>query len=317
MLVDLPPVYEKPPVEHHCFIDHQAVATKQLATLSNEELDADWKLGEFFGTIFVINFPQEIERLKLLKEANQEIGLQEFEIFPAIDGRKEVSDTLWKKMDRNWAQIDLSTPEGQEAFDRQRQGETGCYLSHLSVIKKVKACFEQAKEDLARLQSTHASPEAISEAMKRLRKSSSVLILEDDNAFGIVSQDKLSASLKGVGRLFRKAMQELPQTWDMIYFMALSRDPVEPFSPHLVKLSRAILMNAYALNHTLYDKAISQLEKIADPKILRVDPVDNEVAQLHRLAHCYAIRPSIAYQRDGESSIIGVKRRTFRQTQPD
>lgn len=306
-----------PLVEHHCHIDHQTNASVQLHDLSYAEMDRDWMLGEYFGSIYVINLPRASDRLEKVRLSLAEVGAKEFEIFPAIDGRKEISEALWRKMDRNWARLDLSTEEGKEAFDRQRQAETGCYLSHLGVIKKVNALYEQARLDLARLQHQGGSLDDLSDALQRLKSNSSVLILEDDNGFGIVSPDRRSASLAGVGRLFRKAMEELPLDWDMLYLMAWSRTDPEPFSPHLFKLTYAILMNAYAVNASCYETVIEHLEKIDDPQVTSISPVDSAMAELHAELNCYAITPSIAYQREGTSSIIGVKRETYRQAQPD
>lgn len=315
-------ITETPPnpanaVEHHCYIDHRAAATRHLHALSLEEMDADWMLGEFFGSIYVINLPQATDRLEKFQKALLQIGVRKFHIFPAIDGRKDIEECLWKKMVHNWARFDLSTEEGRQAFDRQRQAETGCYLSHLGVIKKVKVRFQQAQHDLAHLQIYGGSSKDLEDTLQRLKENSSVLILEDDNSFGIVGADKRSASLAGIGRVFRHAMQELPLHWDMLYFMAMSKKPTETLSPNLVKLSRAILMNAYAVNHTLYDAIIRHLEKIYDPSILSVAPVDGEIGDLHAQHRCYAITPSIAYQREGTSSIIGIARETYRQTQPE
>ncbi|MCE5318165.1 MAG: glycosyltransferase family 25 protein [Parachlamydia sp.] len=306
-----------PLVEHHCHIDHQVNALKQLQDLSYAEMDRDWMLGEYFGSIYVINLPSATDRLEKVRQSLAEVGVQEFEIFSAVDGRKEVSEALWRKMDRNWARLDLSTEEGREAFDHQRQAETGCYLSHLGVIKKVKKLYDLAKLDLARLQHQGGSLDDLSDALQRLKSNSSVLILEDDNGFGIVSEDRRSASLAGLGRLFRKAMEELPLDWDMLYLMAWSRTDPEPFSPHLVKLTYAILMNAYAVNAPCYEAVIEHLEKIDDPHVLSVPPVDGAMAKLHVGLNCFAITPSVAYQREGTSSIIGVKRETYRQAQPD
>lgn len=311
------PAVELHYVEHHYYVDHQAIVTQHLDAFTLDELDGDWMLEGYFGTLYVINLPHATERLAKFKEALKQVGDPHFEIFPAIDGRKSVSETLWKKMAHNWARIDLTTEEGKETFDRQRKGETGCYLSHLGVIKKVKELYDKSRLDLARLQLEGGDLEDLRGALKRMRQSSSVLIMEDDNSFGIVSDDRRSATLKEVGKLFRQAMQELPLDWDMLYFMAMSRAPTQQVSPHLVKLGRAVLMNAYAVNHTLYDALIAHLERIYDPAVLSVAPVDGEVADLHAHYRCYAIIPSIAYQREGTSSIIGTTRETFRQIQPD
>lgn len=130
------------------FINQQLIAETHLKDLSAEELDANWHLNEFFGSVFVINLPQSQDRLARIRGALSQVGVEDFEVFPAIDGRKDVEEKLWKKMDRNWAKIDLSTLEGQRAFDSQRQAEVGCYLSHLHLIQAVKERFDYAIKDL-------------------------------------------------------------------------------------------------------------------------------------------------------------------------
>lgn len=289
---------------HAIAINHQGAARKQLESMCEKELDADWKLEDFFGTIFVINLPQATERRARIEETLKAVGVKEFEFFSAVDGRKDVPKALWKKMDLNWARHDLSTEKGQKAFNSQRQAEAGCYLSHLGVIKTVKKRFEEAKREMAHLLLKGGSPEAIREVLQKVRKSSSVLIIEDDNGFGIVDKD--TPSLTGVGLLFRKSMQELPHEWDMLYFMAKSMEPEEPFSTHLVKLTGAIFTNAYAIHSRFYDKVVNHLEQIYDPQFLSFKaPYDGFLGRLHRRNRCFAINPSIAFQRDGVSSIVG------------
>lgn len=312
--LDYPIVHEFQ-VEHHYFSDHQKMAKYQIESLSREELDRDWNLDDFFGTIFVINLPEAEERLISCCQALSKIGVTHFEVLPAINGRKDVNEELWKKMDRNWAKIDTSTEEGQRAFDNQRKAETGCYLSHWRVIQIIKERYEQAQKDLYHAQSC-SDYSGINRAIIDLKKYRSVLILEDDNAFGIVNEDKFSARLDEVGLLFRKAMLSLPRNWDMLYFMALSKEPEEVITPYMVRLSHGICLNAYAVNHTMYDAIIEQLKKIEDPDVKHVDPVDNELAYLHKKFRCYAINPSIAYQGNGLSSITSKSRKTYRQTQP-
>lgn len=301
--------------DQQLFIDHQSIAEKHLNTMSSEEMDADWKLNEFFGSIFVINLPQAQQRLEIMNKSLKTIGVEDFEVLAATDGRKDVAKHLWEKMNRNWAKIDLSTKEGQAAFDSQRQGETGCYLSHLRVIETVKERFDCAMQDLKNAEEKDDFLSA-TQALERAKKYSSVVILEDDNGFGIVSEDKLSVTLSTVGVLFRQAMLELPSDWDAFYFMAWSKQPEDPFSSHLVKLNRAICLNAYAIHHSMYERIIQQLRKIDDPEIDHIDPVDSELALLQKTNRFYAINPSIAYQREGLSSITSKTRECFRQTQP-
>lgn len=279
--------------------------------------DQDLKLYDYFGTIVVINIENRQDRLSEITENLKKVGVNEFEIFKAIDGRKNVSETLWNKMGLNWAGLDLSKEEGRAQFERQRRGETGCYLSHYYVIKQINTRFEKAKEDLALAKSKN-DPKLIEEAQKSLKKSSSVLILEDDNGFGIVGPDYTSATLVGVKELFKKAMEELPKDYDMFYFMTYAHPGREnkPYSPHLAKVLGGYTANAYALNHTVYDKLEKVLAKIFLPEVLSVEPVDNVFASLHPTMNCFAIVPSIAYQSPGMSVINGTTNNYLFQQQP-
>lgn len=98
--------------------------------------------------------------------------------------------------------------------------------------------------------------------------------------------------------------------------MSWSKEPETPVSSHIVKLNRANLTNAYAVNYLIYDAIIEQLRKIYDPALTQVNPVDNEMAQLQKTHNCYAINPSIAYQSEGLSSITSKTSPTLRQHQP-
>ena len=62
------------------FISHQSVAAVQLQTLSAKEMDANWNVDQFFGSVFVINLPQSTERLKRVTEALYQIGVRDFEV---------------------------------------------------------------------------------------------------------------------------------------------------------------------------------------------------------------------------------------------
>jgi hypothetical protein len=298
------------------FINHVAIAQKDLETMTPEELDTNWNLNQFFGCVFVINLPKATNRLKKIIESLEKIGVIEFEVMPAINGYTDLEESIWKKMHINWANHDLTSAQGQKAFDSQRKGEAGCYLSHLKILETVKERFEQALDDLKAAQE-NKDDEAEIEAYARAQKYSRVLILEDDNDFGIVNYDCVTASLENVGTLFRKAMLELPFDWKAFYLMARSLQSETYVSKHIVQLTRGILNNAYVVHHTFYDPAILHLNKINDPKIQFVDPYDVEFASLHQIYANYAITPAIAYQREGLSSITGHESCILRQVQPN
>lgn len=303
------------PIEYPFIIDHQKTALEQLGSLSSDTLDKDWRVYDYFGCLYVINLPRAKDRLETITKDLHDIGIEQFKIMRAVNGRKEVPKKHWKKMTNNWANHNLNKKRGRKKFKKQQQGETGCYLSHLKVIKLVKKKFDQANRNLQRA-ILSGKNKAIKTARTHARRYSSVIILEDDNAFGIVAENNQEATLNKVGELFRKAMAELPKDWDMYYFMAWSRKPEERISPHIVRITEALYNNAYAVNHKFYSTAIDFLERIFDPKITDVEPLDAAFAQLHSNNRCYAVTPAIAYQRVGKSDITSHKWTKFRQCQP-
>lgn len=295
-------------------IDHQSLAREDLATLSPEALDQDWKLESYFGSIYVINLSHATARLEHVRKQLAQVGGKNFEVFSAIDGRKEVDEAIWRKIREKPEMKGARTAQEIMKYERQLQGEAGCYLSHLSVVETVREKYKQAVKDLEQA-CLSQDPAQIEAASKAVKKYSSVLILEDDNGFGIVGLDKQSVTMKTVGTIFRKAMSELPTDWDMVYFMSLPLDPSEKATTHLAKLHGAVCLNAFAINHRVYDTLYTQLKKILDPKSQVVDPVDVEYGVVQNITKCYGIIPSIAYQNDGLSSITSVMGTHLRQTQ--
>lgn len=284
-------------------ISLKQTAKKHLTLMSDDELDADWKLNEFFGTIAIINLPKDTERLSRTIGELQHIGVYTYEIFPAIDGRSEVSPHIWQKfVDNPRTTFDINTPEGKLAFDRLRQGIAGCYLSHYYLIQQAKAAFDSALMQLE-IAAANRDPLAIDLAKDLVRKYSSILILEDDNGFGIVDSKGASSSKKGVGRLLRQALIEMPDGWDMFYFMCAAHEKTKSTSKHLRRLKRSVFQNAYVINHTMYEPLIKALKQIEDPLIRTMKPVDKAISFIHHQHKVFAIYPSIAFQYNGISNI--------------
>lgn len=303
------------PTEYPYVIDHQKAAQGHLKSHSSNILDEDWMIYDYFGCLYVINLPRAKDRLETITNDLLDIGVDKFDIMPAVDGRKNVPKKLWKKMTQNWANYNLGTRSGRKKFKRQQQGETGCYLSHLNLIKLVKRRFDKASQKLQKT-FNNGNKKEYQRALAQARKYSSVMILEDDNAFGIVEQGNKEATLNNVGVLFRKAMAELPKDWDMCYFMAWSRKPEKRISPHIVQLTEGLFNNAYVVNHTFYSTVIDHLERINDPDVTDVLPLDAALGQLHATSRTYAITPAITYQREGVSNITSFEWKRFRQIQP-
>lgn len=293
------------------------IAADHLNSMSDEELDNDWKLNEFFGTIAVINLLRATERLESITKELNHIGAYVFEQFQAIDGRKEVDRSIWKKFMRKDTR---GVTRCRNKRDRERlfgihQAEAGCYLSHYELIKKTKAAFDEA---LKQLDQAEASNDAgkIENAKKNVRKYSRLLVLEDDGGFGFVAQDKMTATKHGVGRHLREALKELPADWDMLYFVVGVGKPAEEISPKICKLKQAWSSVAYAINYTMYADMIDHLKKIEDPSVKKVLPLDNEFGKMHKFYNVYAIYPSIVYQQAVKSTIISESLGELWQGQP-
>ena len=296
--------------------NHQGLATAQLSIMRPDCLDSDWHLNEYFGSIVIINLPEKKDHLQFVATQLKSVGAKNFEVFHAIDGRNSVDPVLWKKMDWNWAGYDLKTEEGRKRFDHHRQGEMGCYLSHLSVLKKIKEGYDQALKDLqeAKKKNDIALQKKANRDLNQFRN---VLILEDDNGFGIVSPDAKSATLSSTGTIFRLAMKDLPTQWDMLYLMTYYAPQLRIINfLHLAKVCGGYTTNAYAVNHTMYAPLIAALSKVFDPQVKHIFPIDNVYASLHQRYNCYAIIPSIAYQKAGLSSITSANAPNLLQSQP-
>lgn len=289
--------------ENSIIIPLREMAQMHLATMSDKELDNNWKLHEFFETIAVINLPHAQKRLQNITQELHDIGTDTFEVFRGIDGRKEVDPSIWNKFCRNLHNIDTSTEEGRCAIELLHQGQAGCYLSHYQLIKKVKAFFESAQQEWIAAKANQDAA-AIRKAESHLRRYSRVLIFEDDGCFGFLQNDS-KISKRGVGKVLRQALRTVPDNWDMIYFVVHASEPTVRISSRLRKLNRTWALTAYAVNYPMYGPLVELLQKIEDPAITQVQPVDNEIGEIHHLHNVYAIYPSVVYTAAGKSYITG------------
>lgn len=280
----------------------RSIAKNHLKTMTKSELDSDWKLDEFFETIFVVNLPQSSTRLQKMTEELHAIGTKNFEVFKAIDGRREVAPELWQKFYLNLHGIGNDTEEGKKALDELHKGQAGCYMSHYTILQNVHNAFQNALKDLKAAQKAQDSL-AARQHKKTARKYSRVLILEDDGGFGILNNETQIISKKGVGRILRKALSKLPDNWDMLYFVVHATEPTYEVTKHLRKLNRSWSMLAYAVNHRMYEPLLKRLQKIEDPDITKVWPIDNEIGEIHYKHNVYAIYPSIVFTQAGKSHI--------------
>lgn len=316
------PAVHMPPIVHEQVVTQQNwdiplgyIADAHLDTMSPEALDKDWRLHEFFGTIVVINLPQAEQRLKKITKQLHRIGTDSFEIFRAIDGRKELPPSIWKKILGNRDRLNDRTKSGKKAIDLVHQGEAGCYMSHYSLLKSIKEKFDKALSELEEAKASH-NEELIQQSIQNVRKYSRVLILEDDVGFGIVNHRRKIAVRKGTGRLLRQALSEVPENWDILYLIVNPTNATKPYSPHLRRMRLSTCAAAYAVNHTMYAPLLKKLAKIEDPEIERVEPVDIAISRIHFLHKVYAINPCLVYHQSGPSQISANVREYLWQGKP-
>lgn len=277
-------------------------ASYQLETMDEETLNKWWNLEDLFGNIVVINLPEAKNRLKRMSTNLNKIGLYNYEVFKAINGEKELDASIWQKMHKKREHMGSTTPKGRRGLVRFHKGEAGCYMSHYSVIKAQKENFDKS---IAQFFSALAAGdnEGVIKAAQAIRKYRSVLILEDDCEFGILDKNGKQSSLNGLGVMLRKALVELPKDWDMLYFEVNPKESTEWFSSHLYKIKKSWSALAYAVNYKMYGPLLEHLQKIEDPSVTEVEPLDYAISSIHHLHKVYAICPSIAYHQWGRSQI--------------
>lgn len=292
----------------------QSLALEDLKTMSDQDLDDNWNLNTFFGTISVINLPRASERLSNISTELQQIGVTNFEIFSAVDGQT-ISEEIWRKIKSKREAINIKTPEGKRRFEKLRRGEAGCYLSHYQLIAQTQALFDQAVEQLAAAELSQDA-EALKIAKKQVRKYSRVLIFEDDAAFGLVNKEKTVATKVKAGRILRKALAQLPKDWDMCYLVVHPTETTTKKGPNLYQINDSWIAAAYAVNHTMYKPLVELLKRIEDPAVKKVIPVDNAIASLHHKYQVFAVYPSIVYCQAVKSQISSKKPQKLWQDQP-
>lgn len=293
----------------------QEIAQNQLATMSDHALDRRWRLHRFFGTIAVINLPHAIQRREKITSQLQSIDAKNILFFKAVDGRKELQPAIWQKIVGNRDAIATDCDEGRRLLDRLHQSEAGCFMSHYRVLKSIKESYDKAVFLLKEAENSK-NEQAIKHAQKRVRKYKSVLVLEDDIGFGIVSKGKTKVRLKGAGRLLREALSQLPEEWDMLYFIVKPAEPVEEYSTHLRKLKKSWCAAAYAVNYTMYESIIDHLKKIEDRSTFAIEPLDEYLSQIHEAHNVYAVFPSLVFHQTGQSFISDRERKHLLQFQP-
>lgn len=325
----------KDPVDQMIEIDHRRIATEQLQTRTPDELDRDWSMKDFAGHIYVINLDDRPDpnkggaigdthkkRFKQVTENLKAIGIEEtqFERLPATYGKYDLDKSYWDRM------IDYSLYFDKAKQLKAHQAQTGLLMSHYRALKdastrynEAKTEFEAAKTSFKNAKDDGAKTEAkkqLEAAAAKVKEYSRVLVLEDDNGFGLVSKKDrktpAEASLKGAGTKFRQAMQELPDDWDMLYLMAIECErgsalwfnPMNKYTEHLDRLNYGTCTNAVMFNVSSkgFERILKSLEEIQNPK-KKLKPTDHLYATLHNRVKAFVPYPPLAYQGPGTSTI--------------
>ncbi|WP_367871111.1 glycosyltransferase [Luteolibacter sp. Populi] len=98
-------------------------------------------------------------------------------------------------------------------------------------------------------------------------------------------------------RIIGRALRELPEDWDLVYFSASSRDKNLPYSPHLVRLGGARYCNAILWNRASAKRLLPELEN-ADCEW------DLFMQRSHAWLQTYCVVPMPAYQGKSRSDIV-------------
>jgi GR25 family glycosyltransferase involved in LPS biosynthesis len=120
-----------------------------------------------------------------------------------------------------------------------------------------------------------------------------VLIFEDDVWF----DDNFSMYLDKIS----KFMTATPN-WEMLYLGGnhLVQYQTIPFE-NIVKVSKTYTTHAYALNHTMYDFILYNVER---PELSKVQIDVFYANYIHTKGNSYCVNPRVAFQRDGYSNIL-------------
>lgn len=140
-------------------------------------------------------------------------------------------------------------------------GSCGCKFSHVEVVK-----------------------------LSLERGYNKILILEDDVKFNFFSSRNL-----------KRALQELPEDWELLYFAGNNVHQPEPYKANISLVKRTFSTCAYAVNLRI-GKII---ESFAVNSGLEIDVYYADNIQARKRS--YLIRPGIAKQRAGWSDIVGTK----------
>ena len=175
---------------------------------------------------------------------------------------------------------------------------------------------EQVKELdfdlLLRFSATKANPGYNGCRLSHLR-----LLDEVSDQIFMVIEDDFQLCEPNAKELLYKAINELPDDWDMLYLGATLNEPLNRYSDHLFRLS-----NAWTTHAIIFNNQNEVVEFILDNNGggRKIDVFYAEVVQ--KRFNCFITYPMLATQRNGYSDVINrpvdyeiIKQRYNRYTQ--
>lgn len=259
------------------------------------------------------------KRLQLIQEQFDKVGGCKFERLRATRGAIELDKKVWSRVRDN------SFGKRGTDLDNIHKNQAGCYMSHYRAIKdayeKHTAAVKELENAQEKLRSAQTDEEknvlrtTIEKAENQVQEYSRVLIFEDDTGLGFVKNGV--GVLEGAGVAFRKAMEQLPEDFDIFNFNTDDGNPLTKIDSlfntknPLIRMRYGLLNNAYVVDSKAYPTVCQTLAKI-DEEGSRYKPLDHEYAWLHYsiFGNClkaYTPRKALAYQAAGESSITDGK----------
>jgi GR25 family glycosyltransferase involved in LPS biosynthesis len=225
-----------------------------------------YPFDQFFDKTTIINLINAHEKREVLTKHLQEIGVKKSHLFNAVNGYQLADDAPIQIKNKTFKFKDLYSR--MNGAVKQKKARVGCYLSHLSALKKAR------DEHLE-----------------------SVLIIEDDAIFPQTDRGRDS---------FKKGMEDLPNNWDIL-FLGIEHDrKPSRYSKHLDRVLSGTCLHAYAVHRRCYDRLIDDLEEAIlnenDP-LLPVDEVVSEQIEKNRY-QAFSLHTLVGYQRDGLKSHI-------------
>jgi len=142
--------------------------------------------------------------------------------------------------------------------EKYKIGSLGCKLSHIEIIKNA-----------------------------RNNNLENILIFEDDVIFREDAQN-----------IFDRAMNQMPNDWQMIYFSGHHRKPFKLIADNVAKIYATYTTHGYVIRNSLYDIIIEKA--LISGKELDVF----YATEIHPFYNCYCIRPPILWQAAGFSDIL-------------